>query len=110
MLLVAIPLDIAIAQAKWEALSTKERGTRIHAALIAKGSTKTGLAERLGVSFNTVQSWIVGAKEADWARWMAVCLALGLEEKWEPSAKDLAAAQEHKATRGPKPKKKRAVH
>jgi DNA-binding XRE family transcriptional regulator len=88
MQLVDIPLEVAIAQAKWHALKPPQKGARILAALNYREATKTELATRLGVSWNTVQSWIKGEKDCDWSRWMSITLALDLPETWEPRTED----------------------
>lgn len=91
MQLVPVPKDVAFAQAEWDEIGAWGRALRISSALAWSGKTKTDLAERLGLSFNTVNSWILGDKDADWARWISIAQVLGLPELWDP-ARDAPAA------------------
>lgn len=113
MQIVAVAPEIAFAQAKWNALDAKQRAARILAAMHSKKSSKSDLAERLDVSFQTINSWAVGDNAADWSRWMSICMALGVAETWEPTEAALEKAiKEVDAIRpnGAKPRRRPKAH
>jgi len=92
--LVPPPKEIAFAQAEWDEIGAWGRAARILSAIYAAGGSKTELAERLGTSFNTINSWTMGDKDADWSRWISIATVLGVSETWQPSP-DLLARAEH---------------
>lgn len=111
MQLVPVDPEIVFAQAKWDALTHRERGARILAAMAAGKINKTELAELLHLSYPSVHAWIVGEAFCDWARWMAVVTAVGLKQTWIPPQALLdQGLREVDALRPPSsaPKKKRA--
>lgn len=93
MELVPIPKDIAFAQAEWDEIGAWGRATRINAAVVVSGMAQTDLAERLGLSQNTIGSWIFGDKDADWSRWISISNVLGLGELWRPTDQQRKAAE-----------------
>lgn len=93
MLVVAVPKDVAFAQSEWDEIGAWGRAVRMLAALKHTKSNKTDLAERLGLSFNTVHAWLAGDKDADYGRWISIAATLGLPELWKPSAEVIEEAE-----------------
>lgn len=114
MQLVPVTPKVAFAQAEWEALSDVERGARILAAINEHRSSKSELAKQLNVTFQSINAWVMGDSRADWARWMAVCYALGIDQLWAPPKAALEQAQSEIEAqlkeRKPKPKRKARPH
>jgi DNA-binding Xre family transcriptional regulator len=77
--------EIAAAQTSWEWLTKEQRGEWIVAAMRARGISAAELGRRLDLTPQTMSAWTTGkTKDLDWARWMAVCLALDLPQTWRP--------------------------
>ncbi len=97
MEVVALPKskEIAWAQGEWDELGAWGRAVRIQAALYSARSSKAALADRLGVSDNTLGDWAFGDKGCDWSRWISVACALGLEghELWRPDPEEVRHAE-----------------
>jgi len=92
MQVVPVDPNIAFAQARWDSLTDRERAARIIAAVKAQRTNLTELALRLGLRYASVHAWTTADAHCDWARWMAISLALGLPQTWEPSESQLTAA------------------
>lgn len=92
MLTVALDPQIAFAQAQWASFTARERAAWVLATLEHRHLRKSELAERLGVSPQTVHAWTSGDSQFDWSRRMSICLALTLPETWEPPKDALAQA------------------
>lgn len=84
MELVTLDPEIAFAQASWDARSDEERAGWLRAALALTKTRAGELARSLHLSPQTLSAWSTGKATIDWSRRMSICLALGLDQKWEP--------------------------
>jgi len=84
MELVTLDPQIAFAQASWDARSDEERADWLKAALATTSVRAGELARRLHLTPQTLSAWTTGKATIDWSRRMSICLALTLDQKWEP--------------------------
>lgn len=107
MQLVTVTPDFAAARARWDGMTDRERAAFIVAAITAAGINKTELADRLGLKYGSVHAWTTGDSECDWARWMAIAVAVDFTPTWEPAPLVLAKAQREVDALRPAPKKRK---